>query len=126
MSSKEKDSKGKQGPFGYYENSFLAVISICNFAQGFKRLIDLGLYYIYKDQLHLQPGEIEVLLGIINFPWVVKIVVGIISDNYTFMGSRRKSYLIFASIINTCSLIMLMAFGLKYGKVFITSCIFMS
>jgi len=67
-----------------------------------------------------------VLLGIINFPWVVKIMVGMISDNYTFLGSRRKSYLVIASVINIGALVLLMVFGMKYGKAFLTACIFLS
>lgn len=102
------------------------VITICNFAQGFKRLVDLGLYFVYKDKLGLEPSEIEMLIGIINFPWVVKMFLGILADNYTLFGSRRKSYLFTACIINLFSLFMLMVFAIKFGKYFITFCIFMT
>ena len=109
-----------------YEASMINVITICNFAQGFKRLVDLGLYFVFKDKLGLQPSEIEILIGIINFPWVVKILLGIVADNYTFFGSRRKSYLFTACLLNMFSLIMLMIFAIKFGKYFITFCIFMT
>ena len=102
------------------------MITLCNFAQGFKRLLDLGLYFVFKDKLKLQPAEIEMLIGIINMPWVVKVVFGVISDNYTFFGSRRKSYLMMASIINVITLVLLMAFSIKFGKVFITACVFIT
>lgn len=109
-----------------YENSFLTVVFLCNFAQGFKRLLDLGLYFVYKEKLGLQPSEIEILLGVINFPWVVKMLFGLISDNYTFFGSRRKSYLLTMVGVNLLSLCMLMIFAVKYGKYFITFCIFLT
>lgn len=66
------------------------------------------------------------LLGIINFPWVVKILFAVVIDNLTFCGSRRKSYLIASCAIFIASLVMLMAFSVKFGKVFITSCVFIT
>jgi hypothetical protein len=39
--------------FVSYDASFLIVIFICNFAQGFRRLLELGLYYVFKDKLGL-------------------------------------------------------------------------
>ena len=87
-------------------------------------MLDLGLYFVFKDKLGLQPSEIEILLGVINFPWVVKMLFGLISDNFTFFGSRRKSYLMTMVSLNLLSLLMLMMFAVKYGKYFITFCIF--
>jgi hypothetical protein len=39
-------------------------------------------------------------------------VFGIITDNYTLFGSRRKSYLYSATAINILSLVLLMGFSL--------------
>ena len=39
--------------FEYFDWSFLVVIFITNFAQGFRRLLEFGLYYIFKDKLGL-------------------------------------------------------------------------
>ena len=126
MKEVEKAEEELNSSYQQYDNSFLNVIIICNVAQGFKRLVDLGLYYVFKDKLHLEPAEIEVLLGIINFPWVVKMVFGIISDNMTFFGSRRKSYFILACSVNLLSLIALMGYSVSYGKYFITGCVFVT
>ena len=88
--------------------------------------MELGLYYVFKDKLGLQPGEITLLLGIMAFPWVAKIFLAIFSDNVTCCGSRRKSYLIINSAINVVSIILLMLFGIRYGKYFIMFCIITS
>ena len=95
-----------------YDTSFLIAVIVCNFAQGFRRLLELGLYYVFKDKLNLQPGEITFLLGIMAFPWIAKIFLAIFSDNITILGSRRKSYLIINSSIVVISIILLMAFGI--------------
>lgn len=112
--------------FETYEFSFLLVIYICNFAQGFRRLLELGLYYVFKEKLGLQPGEVTLLLGIMAFPWVLKIFLAIFADNISCCGSRRKSYLIVNSIINIFSIVMLMIFGIMLGKWFILGCIVLS
>ena len=39
--------------FEYFDASFLVVICTSNFAQGFRRLLELGLYYVFKDKLGL-------------------------------------------------------------------------
>lgn len=39
--------------FEYFDWSFLVVIFTSNFAQGFRRLLEFGLYYIFKDKLGL-------------------------------------------------------------------------
>lgn len=39
--------------FSQYDISFLVVISLCNFVQGFRRLLELGLYFVFKDKLGL-------------------------------------------------------------------------
>jgi len=109
--------------FDYFDASFLIVINVCNFAQGFRRLLELGLYFLFKDKLGLQPGEITLLLGIMALPWVAKIFLAIFSDNITCCGSRRKSYLIINSSINIFSIVLLMMFGIACGKIFIMFCI---
>ena len=106
--------------------SFLVCAILCNVAQGLKRLIDLGLYQIYKDRLGLEPAEIELLVSIINFPWVAKIAFAIVVDNWTLFGSRRKSYLFFACIVNLAAMVCLIVFSSKYGKVFITGCVLLN
>jgi MFS family permease len=60
------------------------------------------------------------------FPWVAKIFLAIFSDNVTCCGSRRKSYLIINASVNILSLVLLMLFGIMYGKIFIMFCIVLS
>lgn len=106
--------------------SFLVMAVLCNFAQGFKRLIDLGLYNIYKSRLHMEPSEIEFMLGIISVPWVAKILFAIVVDNLTMCGSRRKSYLMFACLLNMLAMYWLMIFSANEGKYVVTACVFLN
>ncbi len=44
------------------------------------------------------PVEVTAYLAILNFPWVIKPVFGLVSDFVPLFGYRRKSYLIISSI----------------------------
>lgn len=112
--------------FDTFDLSFLVVISVTNFAEGFRRLLELGLYIIFKDKLKLEPAEITFLLGIMAFPWVLKIFIAIFTDNISLFGSRRRNYIIINAIFNIISILMLMLFGVHFGKYFIMGCIITS
>ena len=60
------------------------------------------------------------------FPWIFKIFFAVVSDNLTCCGSRRKSYLIINSAVCVVSVILLILFGIMYGKWFIVFCIVLS
>jgi hypothetical protein len=112
--------------FNIYDPLFIALITICNFTQGFRRLVELGLYFILRDKLKLQPSEISVLMGIMAFPWMIKIILAVISDSVIFLGSRRRSYLMANSAANFTAILCLMVIETDLGKYFIIFCLFIS
>lgn len=44
------------------------------------------------------PVEVTAYLAVLNFPWIIKPVFGLVSDFVPLFGYRRKSYLIVASV----------------------------
>src|SRR6266481_9301717 len=44
------------------------------------------------------PVQVTAYLAILNFPWIIKSVFGLVSDFVPLFGYRRKSYLILSSI----------------------------
>lgn len=44
------------------------------------------------------PVEVTAYLAVLNFPWIIKPVFGLVSDFFPLFGYRRKSYLIVASL----------------------------
>ena len=119
----ENESSHFLSVFEHFDWTLLTVIFVCNFAQGFRRLLELGLYIVFKEKLGLQAGEITLLLAIMALPWIFKFLMAIMSDSVTLCGTRRKSYLIINSFLNIISITLLMALGIKLGKVFIMFCI---
>ena len=55
------------------------------------------LNYYLKD-IGWTPVQVTAYLAVLNFPWVIKPVFGLVSDFVPLFGYRRKSYLIIASI----------------------------
>src|SRR5690348_1859659 len=44
------------------------------------------------------PLEVTAYFGVLNFPWIIKPVYGLVSDFIPLFGYRRKSYLILSSL----------------------------
>jgi MFS family permease len=55
------------------------------------------LNYYLKD-IGWTPVQVTAYLAILNFPWIIKPVFGLVSDFVPLFGYRRKSYLIISSI----------------------------
>ncbi len=53
----------------------------------------------YLKQLGWTPLDVTAYFALLNFPWVIKPVFGLISDVFPLFGYRRKSYLILSSIV---------------------------
>jgi MFS family permease len=52
----------------------------------------------YLKDIGWTPLQVTGYLAILNFPWIIKPVFGLVSDFIPLFGYRRKSYLIIASI----------------------------
>ncbi|CDW82904.1 folate-biopterin transporter family [Stylonychia lemnae] len=76
-----------------YDPTFINVMTLSYFIQGFKTFIDLSVLDLFKSYLHLQPAEMQILTSIINIPWSIKVVYGMIADNLPLFGSKRKNYI---------------------------------
>lgn len=65
---------------------------------------------LFLRSLHWSVAEITAVSAVAGFPWVIKIIYGILSDTYPFFGYRRKSYLIlfsFISVLGWASLVLM-------------------
>src|SRR6266436_8659506 len=52
----------------------------------------------YLKVIGWTPLQVTAYLAILNFPWVIKPVFGLVSDFIPLFGYRRKSYLIISSL----------------------------
>lgn len=52
----------------------------------------------YLKDIGWGPLQVTAYIAILNFPWIIKPVFGLVSDLVPLLGYRRKSYLILASL----------------------------
>jgi len=62
-------------------------------------LISQPLNYYLKQVYQWTPLQITAFLTVLNLPWFLKPLYGIVSDFVPLFGSRRKSYLLLANVL---------------------------
>lgn len=60
-------------------------------------LVAQPLNYFLKEQYGWSPVQVTAYLTVLNFPWIIKPVYGIVSDFIPLFGYRRKAYLVIAN-----------------------------
>lgn len=87
-----------------------------------KVLIGLASMKLFKDYYNLDPGVTQILGSIIVAPWSLKILYGLLADNFTIFGSKRKSYIIIMSLIQAASMTQVALYRGKNYK-YVTACL---
>ena len=64
-------------------------------------LIAQPLNYFLKQTYGWTPVQVTAYLTVLNLPWIIKPVYGIVSDFLPLFGYRRKSYLVIANLAAT-------------------------
>jgi predicted MFS family arabinose efflux permease len=62
-------------------------------------LIAQPLNYFLKQTYGWTPVQVTAYLTVLNLPWIIKPVYGIVSDFLPLFGYRRKSYLVLANVL---------------------------
>lgn len=76
---------------------FFGVIIVYGVNQGLgKGLSKVSTQYYFKDEQRIQPSEAQVYVGLIQIPWIIKPVWGLLTDVVPVLGYRRRPYFIFA------------------------------
>ncbi|KAL4584633.1 hypothetical protein LXL04_009239 [Taraxacum kok-saghyz] len=85
----------------------LAVVIVYGINQG----TSIGLYrvsvqYYMKDVQKLQPSESQFYFGIIQIPWIIKPLWGLMTDIVPIFRLRRRPYFIFAGLIGSIAMLV--------------------
>ncbi len=81
-----------------YSRRIALVAAIVYFSQGALGIASIALP-LYLRSLGWSIAEITAISSFAAFPWVLKIIYGLISDSLPLFGYRRKSYLVLSSVI---------------------------
>ncbi|KAG2481954.1 hypothetical protein HYH03_019087 [Edaphochlamys debaryana] len=75
----------------------LLAMSLVYLVQGLTDLAWLAEKYFLKDELGASPAQVSLFLSLASVPWMVKPLLGFVSDSLPLLGYRRRSYLLMAS-----------------------------
>ena len=106
-----------------YDMSVMLALSIVYFNQGFKVFLDLAILDYFKSYLQLEPTMVQYISSIVVLPWTLKIVYGLIADNFPLFGSRRRNYIVLNGCLQFLTLFVL-SFDLFSSPLFITVMLF--
>ncbi|XP_045824773.1 probable folate-biopterin transporter 4 [Trifolium pratense] len=90
-------TKQLNAAFGF---SFLWLICLIYFTQGFRSFVWTAISYHLKDNLNLSPSASQFVFSVAFFPWSIKPLYGILSDCIPIKGSKRISYLVIATVLS--------------------------
>lgn len=75
----------------------LGVVIVYGINQGVAiGLSKVSIQYYMKDEQKLQPSEAQIYLGLIQIPWIIKPLWGLLTDVVPISGYRRRPYFVFA------------------------------
>lgn len=75
----------------------LGVVIVYGINQGLSMgLSKLSTQYYMKDEQKLQPSEAQFYFALIQLPWIVKPLWGLLTDTVPIAGLRRRPYFVLA------------------------------
>ncbi|XP_021815608.1 probable folate-biopterin transporter 4 [Prunus avium] len=80
--------------------SFLWLVCLVYFTQGFRSFVWTAVSYQLKDRLKLSPSSSQFVFSIAFFPWSIKPLYGIVSDCIPIKGRKRVPYLVIATVLS--------------------------
>ncbi|KAL7103473.1 hypothetical protein ACP275_08G181600 [Erythranthe tilingii] len=80
--------------------SFLWLVCLIYFTQGFRSFVWTAVSYQLKDKLNLSPAASQFVSSVAFFPWSIKPLYGILSDCVPIRGRKRVPYLVIATLLS--------------------------
>lgn len=71
-------------------------LTLCDYREG---LANLALRFLLKDHLHLTAIDLAAYFAVTKLAWYCKPFAGLLADKVSFLGTRRKGYLVGFSLI---------------------------
>ncbi|EXB50278.1 hypothetical protein L484_017815 [Morus notabilis] len=87
--------------------SFLWLVCLIYFTQGFRSFVWTAVSYQLKDRLKLSPSASQFVFSVAFFPWSIKPLYGIISDCIPIKGRKRIPYLLISTVLSLVSWLIL-------------------
>ena len=93
--------------FQRFDHSFIIILILENFNFGCNLMVYLSSQDLFKEYMKQDPDNMSQYNMLINLPWSLQIFYGLISDNISIIGLKRKPYLIFFAFIQAVTMLSL-------------------
>ena len=77
-----------------FDKPFVILLGVQNLNHGLWSIAVLACQDLFKQYMHMDPGDMTKYMSLIHIPWSIKLLYGLISDNVPIAGTRRKSYIV--------------------------------
>lgn len=98
-----------------FDAGFVVLLAVQNLNQGLWHMVLLAAQDYFKQYLKLDPGVMTGYMSLVSITWSIKILYGLISDNFPVAGTKRKSYVIIMGFAQFVSLLSVYAFEISNG-----------
>ena len=85
-------------------------MGVQNLNHGLWAVAVLSAQDLFKSYLKMDPDDMTKYMSLIHFPWTIKLIYGLLSDNVPIFGYKRKSYIIIMGILQFVA--MMVAYSL--------------
>ena len=69
------------------------------FSLGLKIIAIISTEYLFKDEFKLDPSDAQYMFVIGNIPGSLKLLYGLVIDNFKIYNSRKKSLMLLGAIL---------------------------
>ena len=122
---KMKSEEENNTPFITYEERNTISFLLLSFYCGLSYISDLSKNYYLKENLHIEPSTMTLILAINKIPWTLNFFYACLIDFFPICTFSRKIYILLCGIIN-CSVWLFLSFS-KEDNLYITIlCFFFS
>lgn len=84
-----------------FEASFLFLIGVTYFMQGFRNYsFGDGIIWFYSHSFGLDPGPTQVYMSVIGITWNIKMLYGLLFDNFPLFQRHHKPYMFISTLIS--------------------------
>ena len=120
-----KNEEQNYTPLITNENRNIISFLLLSFYCGLSNITDLSKNYYLKENLHIEPSTMTLILALNKIPWTLNLLYALLIDSFQICSYSRKIYILLSGFIN-CSVWFFLSFSKKDNLYIAILCFFIS
>ena len=120
-----KNEEENYTPLITNENRNIISFLLLSFYCGLSNITDLSKNYYLKENLHIEPSTMTLILALNKIPWTLNLLYALLIDSFQICSYSRKIYILLSGFIN-CSVWFFLSFSKKDNLYIAILCFFIS